>query len=162
MHPFTAAPTEDRYTLLLRAFEGTATSSLVHDEGLRRIYGLSDLSLWCVVDEEDYRYLTEWLWSYSRSPTGKMYIKRSTGNGAVTRDGKQVGWIRGRQKSIYVHRVVMLRAGIAPPSPKHRIVDHINGNSLDCRRKNLRWATLSQNNQNLPSSEARAALLAAE
>lgn len=49
--------------------------------------------------------------------------------------------IDGRQKTILLHRWVM-------GMPEGMIVDHINGNGLDNRCKNLRVCTQSQNNAN--------------
>ena len=49
--------------------------------------------------------------------------------------------VDGRTKTTYMHRLLM-------DEPQGLTVDHINGNSLDNRRKNLRVATKSQNMQN--------------
>ena len=48
----------------------------------------------------------------------------------------------GRVGDIYLHRYIL---GLGPDDP---MVDHKNGNGLDCRRGNLRVATKSQNTQN--------------
>jgi hypothetical protein len=48
----------------------------------------------------------------------------------------------GRRVDIHLHRAVL---GIADPSVQ---VDHINGNGLDCRRSNLRTASVVQNQAN--------------
>jgi hypothetical protein len=49
--------------------------------------------------------------------------------------------IDGKSREIYLHREIM-------DAPKGVHVDHINGNSLDCRRENMRFATPSQNAMN--------------
>lgn len=47
-------------------------------------------------------------------------------------------------KKPFLHRLIM---GIAPDASRP-FVDHINGNKLDNRRENLRWASRSENNRN--------------
>ena len=50
-------------------------------------------------------------------------------------------WYKGKNKSLYLHRLVM-------GNPEGMIVDHINHNTLDCRKENLRICSISQNNMN--------------
>lgn len=50
---------------------------------------------------------------------------------------------------IWLHKEVLKRAFVLPPSPLHRIGDHRNGNRLDDRRSNLRWATPQMNARNI-------------
>ena len=47
----------------------------------------------------------------------------------------------GRQKTVLLHRVIMRVA-------EDGIVDHINGDGLDCRKSNMRIVTKAQNNIN--------------
>ncbi len=53
-----------------------------------------------------------------------------------------MGWIENRRK-IFLHHFVFGK-------PKDGfVIDHINGNGLDNQKSNLRFATKSQNNQNI-------------
>lgn len=106
-----------------------------------RIYGCERLSIWSIVDEEDYAHCVQWLWLPKKSRGGnKVYLKRNLQSG-YGREGRT-------RHSRYLHTEVMLRTGIEPPSPLHTIVDHRNGNGMDCRRANLRWATPTMNARN--------------
>ncbi len=50
-------------------------------------------------------------------------------------------------KTVYMHRLIL---GLTPCGRGHQDVDHASGNGLDNRRCNIRIATRSQNNTNLP------------
>lgn len=52
-------------------------------------------------------------------------------------------------KTIKMHRFLM-----GEPPFENACVDHINGNSLDCRISNLRWITKAQNNMNVRPSKS--------
>lgn len=62
-----------------------------------------------------------------------------------TRDGlvyfRSSYWQDGKAKSIYLHRFIL-------NAPHGTIVDHINGNTLDNRRSNLRLVSVQDNTRN--------------
>lgn len=102
-----------------------------------RVYGDDRASVWAIVDEVDYAWLVQWKWATKPSREGKkIYLYRT-----VTQ--------RPTKHSLFMHVAIMERTGKKPPSEHHVVVDHRNGNSLDCRRENLRWATRSMNRRNL-------------
>lgn len=74
-----------------------------------------------IVDDTDFEYLNKWCWYYD-STTG--YARRGEGN-----------------KRIYMHRVIN-------NTPKGLITDHINRNTLDNRRENLRTVSRAGNQRN--------------
>jgi hypothetical protein len=55
------------------------------------------------------------------------------------------GTIEGHH--IYLHRFIL---GVTrdPTCGSKIVVDHINGKGYDCRRENLRWVTVAENNRN--------------
>lgn len=94
----------------------------------------------CLVDQEDMVYFTQYLWSYKRSPNGKMYFKRAVSLYDLTG--------RCGAESIYLHIEILTRAKGPMPTRRRCIADHLDGNSLNNRRDNLEWVTKRQNNQN--------------
>ncbi len=109
----------------------------------RRIYADDNAQIFAVVDEDDYWFFTRWKWNYKRSRchSSKLYLKRA---GGIYDNG-----IRIKTPSYYLHIEIMKRTGIPRPTPAHLLVDHRNGDSLYCRKANLRWATFSMNAKNL-------------
>lgn len=104
-----------------------------------RIYGDDREGIWAVVDEEDYHFFAQWRWSPKVSRGGKkIYLFRPAYAGGVN-----------LRISLYLHVEILKRTGLIPPSEKHTIADHRNGNGLNCRRDNLRWATPSMNRRNV-------------
>jgi hypothetical protein len=86
------------------------------------------------VDPEDYIWLSQFRW-FCQVGSGRCYAARNT-------PAKS----RVRQKQMMMHRVL---AG----TPEELVCDHINGDGLDNRKKNLRNCTQQENNMNARSRE---------
>jgi hypothetical protein len=78
-----------------------------------------------LVDDEDYDELMDYKW---------YFIKVYKSYGYAARGGE-------KNKTVYLHREVM-------NPPKDMTVDHINHDTLDNRRNNLRVVTQKENSQN--------------
>jgi hypothetical protein len=80
----------------------------------------------------------------------KWYLKYS--GGAANGGTKKWYWSRtdyynGKKKSIRLHRTVLERL-VGRPLNRNEHTDHINGDTLDNRRENLRIASASENGSN--------------
>lgn len=84
-----------------------------------------------IVDKEDVHFLYEFRWYIGQDNPNHTFYAR-----AIQRDRANK-----KCKTIYLHRLIRNAA------PK-QVVDHINGNGLDCRKANLRFCTPSQNTTN--------------
>jgi hypothetical protein len=100
-----------------------------------------------LVDDEDYEMIMEASRSYTktgklRKRSGKWRLFQPATNlkYGATYSGPHTDRSNGRNQ-VLVHRLIM-------GSPEGMDVDHINGNGLDNRRKNLRVCTRSQNAMN--------------
>lgn len=82
---------------------------------------------YALVDDEDFKYISKWKWTYHSTHVGGYASRR------MWKDGKRI--------AIYMHREVN-------KTPDNYITDHINQNKLDNRRKNLRTVSHSQNQMN--------------
>lgn len=83
-----------------------------------------------IVDDEDFEELNKQKWHAhrGRDGNGKFYAIRSYRE-------------NGKSKSIKMHRKLM-------NAPKESEIDHINGNTLDNRKINLRLCSRNQNGYN--------------
>jgi len=79
-----------------------------------------------LVDDDDYERVMQFKWYVFK--TGNRWYAGSNSPGLPMR--------------ILLHRFIL---GLKPNDPE---VDHVNGNGLDCRKSNLRFATRSQNMAN--------------
>lgn len=102
----------------------------------RRIWLSERDPIWTLVDAVDFEWLSKNVWNVSwgsRTPWQK-YGKRNVGRSRAT---------------LRMHREIMI---VADPRDEAfiagRHVDHINGQTLDNRRVNLRWATNKENSNN--------------
>jgi hypothetical protein len=82
------------------------------------------------VDDADFDFLSQWKWCAHRGRGRLFYAIRTRHKGEP-----------GGGRQIQMHRVVT-------SAPVGLEVDHINGDTLDNRRQNLRLATHSLNHQN--------------
>lgn len=80
-----------------------------------------------LVDDEDYEWINQWKWHAQRSGDGFYACRTETKN--------------GKHKLISMHRLIA-------ETPHLLITDHINGNTLDNRRANLRPCDYRQNMYN--------------
>jgi len=82
-----------------------------------------------IVDDADFDLVSRYKWYASPTNKGRSFY------------ACRVATAGGRKKTVRMHRVI---SGITDEA----CVDHINRNTLDNRRVNLRAATVTQNNHN--------------
>ena len=110
---------------------------------------LSDVyDIYCLIDERDREWALRFRWNFiwKRHCGSSLYARRNIGADRTT---------------IYLHRELMLHVTELPVSyTDQRVVDHVNGNTLDNRRANLRWVTHKQNRRNIHAAWAVPSLVA--
>lgn len=87
-----------------------------------------------IVDDSDFERVNQFKWTAQKivhRSRNKYYAKRT-----IWHD-----WRAGKQEVVLLHRFIL-------NAPAGTQVDHRNGDSLDCQRRNLRLATSKQNNAN--------------
>ena len=93
------------------------------------------------VDDDDYDCISSHKWHVYRICTGnKEYVYPRTTLSKTHSDGYK--W----KREVLMHRFIMSAA-------PDQIVDHVNGNTLDCRRDNLRICTSAENSWNAHKSK---------
>lgn len=106
----------------------------------RRVYLDDKGESFVWVDEIDYYWAIQWRWMINKPHASrkgkKLYAVRTIGRGS-------------NSNKAYLHVEIMRRTTILPPEPAFKIVDHRDGDELNCRRCNLRWATPRMNRMNL-------------
>jgi hypothetical protein len=83
-----------------------------------------------IVDDEDFDYLNQWKWYVNEWKGGKYYAVRN-----VRKNKKYIGYES-------MHRL------LSNNNDKKLVTDHINGNTLDNRKSNLRICSISENCKN--------------
>jgi len=91
------------------------------------------------VDDEDYDYLNKFNWQYNKSKRGKQCVY-----------AQRHGYLNGKQTTFRMHREIM---GITDPKVH---VDHIDHNTLNNQKSNLRLCTHTQNCQNTSARKGAA------
>ncbi len=91
-----------------------------------------------LVDDEDFDWLNQWKWHY----LGRVNTNAGSQGYAARQE-----WVNKTYRMVYMHREILgLKRGEARTTD--RLGDHINGDTLDNRRSNLRIVTHSQSVQN--------------
>lgn len=86
-----------------------------------------------LVDDADFEWLSQWKWRAFWDWHTKSYYARSSEKGKTHKT----------RRELRMHRLIL---GLEPGDKRHG--DHIDGNTLNNQRSNLRIANVCQSNQN--------------
>lgn len=117
---------------------GMLTHPLLISKPMKKIYltGKYADNRYALVDDQDYEYLSQFTWNFKKEanqPYGYAGTNYNT--------GKRLTNGRFKYLNKKMHQLILpLKAGF--------VTDHRNGNTLDNRRANLRYATKAQNKRN--------------
>jgi hypothetical protein len=101
------------------------------------------------VDARDYAWVTRWRWTFKRVSWRYGVIIHA--QRCVRRGGRKV--------TLYMHTEILVHRMGLPRPPGHE-GEHININSLDNTRRNLAWATRSEQNANQRRRISKAEMVA--
>jgi len=104
------------------------------------LYGKDTIKGYALIDEDDLPYVSKFRWYLGKSHQGRQTKQAETFKAWAHDVDEETGKL-SRKRVVLMSRLIM-RAGSG------ETVDHINRNSLDNRKINLRICTLKQNNQN--------------
>lgn len=141
----------------------------IEDDRECRIYGNDDLSIYAVVDWVHYIHLVQFRWSvhtkyvHRGRDRSQYYLRRNVSEFYDTDGERYESPITGKivrnrrrvQYNVFLHQAVMDLAGIKPPTPDHKLIDHGDRDSLNCRLSNLSWVTHGENNNNANKRRVR-------
>lgn len=127
-----------------------------------RIYADESLEIYAVVDWIDYIALCQYKWSIhsfrvrSNTVRRKFYLRRALAKIIAPEGEKYQSPTSGKivrnqhriQSNLFLHQAVMQRMGVPPPTPNHKMIDHKDRETMNCRRSNLEWATAKSNGNN--------------
>lgn len=123
-----------------------------------RIYLSDRVEIYALVDPEDYAWASAFRWCHTYG-SGEM-VEIAEGVFAIARPDHIYARRCVGDATLWLHREILTRRDGRPLFPR-AVGDHLDGHTLDCRRRNLRWATPSQNARNTRGSKTRARFLEA-
>lgn len=102
-------------------FNEDGTTTIVLRNRKREIVGH------CIIDNEDFNEIKKYTWNLNDVGYASSFTHKPN------------------KKKLFIHRLIMKEID---ELKEDSVVDHIDGNKLNNRRRNLRWATKSQNAMN--------------